>query len=130
MAAMANIQLASENAIIVYFNGQASPVLSQTIAFYQKQINQLLTQYVIDVLPAYTSLMITYRVSKVQYEAFCAMVQEVIVLHQHCNKLDMPRRGLKCQREALVSRMTKQPFIQSNHPVVGILLVKPHGIYL
>ncbi len=81
MAAMANIQLASENAIIVYFNGQASPVLSQTIAFYQKQINQLLTQYVIDVLPAYTSLMITYRVSKVQYEAFCAMVQEVIDQH-------------------------------------------------
>lgn len=79
---MADINLAGENAIIVYFGKQKSPLISQTIAFYHHLIKQELADIVIDCVPSYTSLLITYRVTKVLHDEFCALIKNLMAAHE------------------------------------------------
>lgn len=75
---MAHMQLAGENAIIIYFGEEASPLLSQEIAFYQAQLKAALADLIIDAVPSYTSLLLTYRVTKILHHAFCEQVEQLI----------------------------------------------------
>lgn len=75
---MAHIQLAGENAIIVYFGKAVSPALSQRIIFYRALLQAALADYIVDSIPSYTSLLITYRVHKILHDDFCDKVKGLI----------------------------------------------------
>jgi len=75
---MAHIQLAGENAIIIYFGDQASPVMSQEIVFYQTMLQEKLADVLIDSVPAYTSLLLSYQLTKILHQDFCDKVQKLI----------------------------------------------------
>lgn len=75
---MATIQLAGENAVIVYFANKVSPELSQQIAFYRDVLHEKLADILIDSVPSYTSLLLSYRLTKVHHADFCHRVQKII----------------------------------------------------
>lgn len=75
---MVQIQLAGENAIIVYFDEPFSPVLSQRIAFYQRLLREQLGDALIDSVPSYHSLLLTYRLRVSLHDVFCEQVQSII----------------------------------------------------
>jgi KipI family sensor histidine kinase inhibitor len=75
---MATIKLAGENAIIIYFGDQAAPELAEQIAFYTQQLLDSLGNVIIDVVPSYTSLMISYRLNLIQHHDFCKQVEHVL----------------------------------------------------
>jgi len=75
---MASIKLAGENAIIIYFGCHATSELAGEIAFYTQQLLGSLGDLIIDVVPSYTSLMISYRLNLIQYHDFCRHVEQVL----------------------------------------------------
>lgn len=75
---MVRIQLAGENSIILYFDEPVSPALSQRIAFYQCQLHEQLGDVLIDSVPSYHSLLLTYRLRAYLHDAFCKVVREII----------------------------------------------------
>ena len=75
---MATIKLAGENAIIIYFGEQATPELVEHIAFYTQQLLDALASVIIDVVPSYTSLMISYRLKLIDHHDFCNQVEQVL----------------------------------------------------
>lgn len=75
---MVQIQLAGENAVIVYFEEPVSPVLSQRIAFYQRLLHEQFGDALIDSVPSYNSLLLTYRLRAYLHDAFCEQVRSII----------------------------------------------------
>lgn len=75
---MFDIKLASENAIIIYFGDEVAPELAEKIAFYTQLLQQSLNELIIDVVPSYTSVMISYRIDKVDYDDFCQQVSTTL----------------------------------------------------
>lgn len=75
---MFDIKLASENAIIIYFGDEVAPELAEKIAFYTQLLQQSLNELIIDVVPSYTSVMISYRIDKIDYDDFCQQVSTTL----------------------------------------------------
>lgn len=73
---MFNIKLAGENVIIIYFGEQTSPELAEQIAFYTKFLHDSLDELIIDIVPSYTSALITYDLNKIDHQNFCNQVSE------------------------------------------------------
>lgn len=68
---MFEIKLAGENAIIIYFGDDVAPELAEQIAFYSEFIQHALGNVIIDVVPSYTSLLISYRLDVISHQEFC-----------------------------------------------------------
>lgn len=75
---MFNIKLAGENTIIIYFGDHAAPKLAEQVAFYTQQLLDALGNIIIDVVPSYTSLMISYRLSLIDHHDFCDQVEQLL----------------------------------------------------
>lgn len=75
---MFKIKLASENAIIIYFNETISPALTQRIASYTEAIKKELKELIVDIVPSYNSLLITYRLELIQHNEFCEKVNTIL----------------------------------------------------
>ena len=75
---MLDIKIAGENSIIIYFGDEISSTLTDEIAFYTQLIKQNLNTLLIDVVPSYTSLLLTYRLGSINYESFSQLVSELI----------------------------------------------------
>ena len=75
---MFEIKLASENAIIIYFGEQASPDLAEKIAFYSEFLHDRLGELIIDIVPSYTSALISYDLSNSNHQTFCNLVSTVL----------------------------------------------------
>jgi len=75
---MFEIKIAGENSIIFYFGNEVSSSLTDEIAFYTQLIKQNLNAILIDVVPSYTSLLLTYRLDSIDYEGFSQLVSELI----------------------------------------------------
>lgn len=73
-----HLKLAGENAIILYFEEPISPTLSQRIAFYQGELRDQLGDALIDSVPSYNSLLLTYRLRAYTHEGFCEQVRTII----------------------------------------------------
>jgi KipI family sensor histidine kinase inhibitor len=73
-----NIKLAGENSLIIYFSDQVSPELIQRIAFYQQQIKQQFADLIIDMVPSYTSLWMSYRLDKTDHHAFATQIEQLL----------------------------------------------------
>jgi len=75
---MFDINLAGENAIIIYFGDEVAPELAEKIAFYTEFLNDSLGDFIIDIVPSYTSALITYDLNVVSHQAFCNQVSEAL----------------------------------------------------
>jgi KipI family sensor histidine kinase inhibitor len=75
---MFEIKIAGENSIIIYFGDVVSSSLTDEITFYTQLIKRELNHLVIDVIPSYTSLLLSYRLGSVDYADFCQLVSDLI----------------------------------------------------
>ena len=75
---MIDIKVAAENAIIIYFGQQMSDELLDEITFYSELLKQELAELIVDAVPSYTSLLLSYRLDKINHEAFSTRVEDII----------------------------------------------------
>ncbi|OUR64059.1 hypothetical protein A9Q79_08290 [Methylophaga sp. 42_25_T18] len=75
---MFDIKLAGENAIIIYFGDESSPELAEQISFYTEFLHDSLGHLIIDIVPSYTSALITYDLNVVDHQTFCNQVSEAL----------------------------------------------------
>jgi inhibitor of KinA len=93
---MFDIKLAGENAIIIYFGDEASPELAEKIAFYTDFLRGSLGDLIIDVVPSYTSALISYDLNLVNHQDFCNQVSETLAKaifvkqHQQSGVVEIP----------------------------------------
>ena len=78
---MFNIKSASENSIIIYFGDQMSPDLIEKISFYCQLLTDKLADIIIDVVPSYTSLLISYRLNLINQQDMCDRVEKYLLSH-------------------------------------------------
>lgn len=79
---MFNIKLAGENAIIIYFGDQVSPELIERISFYCQLLTDKLADVIVDIVPSYTSLLISYKLNLINQQDMCERVEKHL-LSQH-----------------------------------------------
>ncbi|MFW5451359.1 MAG: 5-oxoprolinase subunit PxpB [Methylophagaceae bacterium] len=75
---MFTIKLAGENAIIIYFGDQISSELIEKIRFYTQLITDELSEVIIDFVPSYTSLMVSYKLGLVNHGDFCKQIEKLL----------------------------------------------------
>jgi inhibitor of KinA len=75
---MFDIKLAGENAIIIYFGDEVASELVEKIAFYTEFLHDNLSDLIIDIVPSYTTALITYDLNVVSHQDFCNQVSEAL----------------------------------------------------
>lgn len=75
---MLEIKVAGENAIIIYLNDRASESSVDETAFFTALLKQELADFIIDIVPSYTSMMLSYRLNKIDYVGLCQVVTKLI----------------------------------------------------
>ena len=67
---MNKITPAGENAILIYFGDKIDASLPKKIGNFANQLKNTLNDVVIDVIPSYTSLHVSYDLNKINFQAF------------------------------------------------------------
>jgi inhibitor of KinA len=75
---MFDIKLAGENAIIINFGDEVASELVEKIAFYTEFLHDNLSDLIIDIVPSYTTALITYDLNVVSHQDFCNQVSEAL----------------------------------------------------
>jgi inhibitor of KinA len=75
---MLEIKVASENAIIIYLSDQISEDTIEEITFFTALLKQELADLIVDIVPSYNSLMLSYHIHKTDYLDFCNKVRTLI----------------------------------------------------
>lgn len=81
---MHNIVLAGENAILIVFGDQIDPALPTKIATLSQQLTHSLGALIINLIPSYTSLHISYDLNKITHQALLSKV-EALLTQTHTN---------------------------------------------
>jgi KipI family sensor histidine kinase inhibitor len=72
---MHNIVPAGENAILIYFGNKIDAALPEKIGNFANQLKNTLSDVVIDVIPSYTSLHVSYDLNKISFQSFFNKVE-------------------------------------------------------
>ena len=72
---MHNIVPAGENAILIYFGNKIDATLPEKIGNFANQLKNTLSDVVIDVIPSYTSLHVSYDLNKISFQSFFNKVE-------------------------------------------------------
>jgi len=83
---MPKVILAGESSILIYFGDKIDNALPKNIANFANQLKDTLSDVVIDVIPSYTSLHVSYDLNKISFQAFFDKV-EVLLDQQESNNL-------------------------------------------
>lgn len=75
---MLDIKVAGENAIVIYFNKPISDDTVNEIGFFTALLKQELADIIIDIVPSYTSIMLTYQLNNIDHERICDSVTRLI----------------------------------------------------
>lgn len=75
---MHNIVSAGENAILIYFGDKIDATLPEKIGNFANQLKSTLSDVVIDVIPSYTSLHISYDLNKISFQVFFDKVEDLL----------------------------------------------------
>jgi len=75
---MHNIVSAGENAILIYFGDKIDASLPEKIGNFANQLKNTLSGVVIDVIPSYTSLHVSYDLNKISFQAFFDKVEGLL----------------------------------------------------
>ncbi|TPH13953.1 5-oxoprolinase subunit PxpB [Litorilituus lipolyticus] len=83
------IQIAGENALIIYFSSQVSEKTANEIKLATLKIQQTLSHYLLDLTPSYASLLVTFDMNKVDHHhlrnelrKLLATIEEVQEAHE------------------------------------------------
>ncbi|GHE98713.1 5-oxoprolinase subunit PxpB [Thalassotalea profundi] len=74
-----NIQVAGENALIIYFAEQASPYVAQQVKQAQVLIQRELKQLLVDFIPSYASLLVVYNIDKTDHHNVRALIRKCLM---------------------------------------------------
>ncbi len=88
---MCKITLAGENSIILYFGDKISPTLPAKIAQAINQLKTQLSEFIIDLTPSYTSLLVTYDLNLVNYQQFCEQVEACLKNNATSSEVTSPK---------------------------------------
>ena len=119
---MFDIKLAGENTIIIYFGDEVAPELAEKIAFYTEFLQHSLSDFIIDMVPSYTSLLISYRLDLLSHQDFCNQVSTTLAKaiyvkqEQSSDVVEIPvyydpEVGLDLDRILLETELSLQEFI-------------------
>ncbi len=75
---MIKITLAGEDSILIYLGECISPELVSVINTAAKQLRNELGAFIIDLTPAYTSLLVRYDLNKIDYQSFYDKVERCL----------------------------------------------------
>ncbi|MGF1742147.1 5-oxoprolinase subunit PxpB [Vibrio profundum] len=86
---MLSISALNENTVMVYFSESVSPETAQNIAVVVPQIEVELAQFVVDMVPSYTSLLITFDLFAIRMDDFCTLLETLLAnIDWHQTKSD------------------------------------------
>lgn len=119
---MSNIKLAAENAIIVYFDEEVTPQLSQKVASICRALEAQISGLILDLIPSYNSLFISYRLDLIDYQHFVECVSHILnqpldtaTLEQDLLTIPVyysPETGLDLERLISDKQLTLSEFIE------------------
>lgn len=75
---MHNIVSAGENSILIYFGDKIDAALPGKIGNFANQLKNTLSDVVIDTIPSYTSLHVSYDLNKISFQAFFDKVEGLL----------------------------------------------------
>jgi allophanate hydrolase subunit 1 len=75
---MYKIILAGENSILIYFADKIDKTLPGNIANFANELKNKFADIIIDLIPSYTSLLVTYNINKIDYLTFSTKVQTML----------------------------------------------------
>ncbi|SMN14981.1 Allophanate hydrolase 2 subunit 1 [uncultured Candidatus Thioglobus sp.] len=82
---MHKIILAGEDSILIYFGSKINSALPKNIANFANTLKVEFSQLIINLTPSYTSLLVHYDLSKVNYLTFSAEVQNLLTNFEFSN---------------------------------------------
>lgn len=75
---MHNIVSAGENALLIYFGDKIDATLPEKIRNFANQLKDTLSDVVIDVIPSYASLHVSYDLNKISFQTFFGKVEDLL----------------------------------------------------
>jgi len=75
---MHNIVSAGENSILIYFGNKIDASLPEKIGNFANQLKNTLSDVVVDVIPSYTSLHVSYDLNKISFPVFFDKVEGLL----------------------------------------------------
>jgi KipI family sensor histidine kinase inhibitor len=89
------IKIASENAVIIYLGDDISPETLSLVRMARDKIRLQLRDFVIDMIPSYTSLVVVYNTGKIRSRELIDRVADICHnlkpnLESHTNNLELP----------------------------------------
>ena len=84
---MHNIVPAGENAILIYFGNKIDAALPEKIGSFANQLKNTLSDVVIDVIPSYTSLHVSYDLNKISFQTFFNKVETLLDQQDSSNSI-------------------------------------------
>jgi len=141
---MHKIILAGENSILIYFGDKIDNSLPKNIANFANALKNQFSDVVIDLTPSYTSLLVSYDLSKASYFKFSADVQAILDgfefsdSNQQSNLIHIPvyygfETGLDLERLLAEKNISLDEFIQlhsSNEYLVHAIGFSPVFAFL
>lgn len=73
-----NIQIAGENALIIYFAEQANPFVAQQIKQAQFLIKQVLKNKLVDFIPSYASLLVVFDLDQTDHHSVRSLIRKCL----------------------------------------------------
>ena len=70
------IEVAGENALIVYLGDTLSPVVADQVRWLDQQLRERLADQLIDTVPSYASVLVIYRPDRIRMEALQEHIEE------------------------------------------------------
>ena len=70
------IEVAGENALIVYLGDALSPVMADRVRRLDQQLRERLADQLIDTVPSYASVLVIYRPERIRMEALQEHIEE------------------------------------------------------
>ena len=70
------IEVAGENALIVYMDDTLSPCVADRVRFLDQQLRERLADQLVDTVPSYASVLVIYRPDRIRMEALQEHIEE------------------------------------------------------
>jgi len=75
---MHKIVLAGENSILIYFGNKIDSALPKNIANFANLLKTNLLQYIVDLTPSYTSLLVSYNVNLITHNEIYSRIESLL----------------------------------------------------
>ena len=82
---MLEIIPAGENALIIYFDKKIDSNLLQKISYYSKTIKKDLDKYIIELVPSYVSIFISFNLNQISQFELIRKLEKVLIKKQNMN---------------------------------------------